>query len=442
MRNTLILLVLGLALGAYVYFYEYKGEESRQKEKEAAEKLIPLEADSIQAFDVLNAGSRYRFEKEGDNWRISQPVKTDAEQSVVESYLRTLTGAKKVRTVHVAGKDLPNFGLKTPRARVHVQSRAGRNDSLWIGAPTSFGGNIFVSKGDTVVFTTGQNLWTQTNKHLFDWRDKRVVHFDKESVKRFTLRNPRGDFEFEKENGTWHVRKPLDTKADDAAVRAVLNKLDFGRILDVTAESASSLKAYKLDQPNWRVELFTGENQARSGVSFSKPTGKTVYGKDDVRPHIFKVDTLFTAPLNKGLYGYRDKKLADFGTGNITRIMLENGGVSMEFKKDSASQWIRVGDTNAVKSFKITGLLNAVRGLKAASFVSEQGGNLRRYGLDKPRAVLELWAGDGLVARYAFGNRRGKQRYVHIPSTGQIVTVKEKDLDDILLTPDDMMKKK
>lgn len=441
MRNTLILLLIALAVGAYVYVYEYKGEEQRQKIKEREEKLIAPEKEEISAWEIYRGGDHYKFVREDGHWRITEPVSTGAEDVTVDGFLRDLTSAKKIRTIHVTGKDKTPYGLKRPEVRIRVEAGA-EHDSVFLGASSSFGDNIFAGKGDSVVFLTGAGLKRKAQKSLFDWRDKKALHFEKDAVRRIVLKSPRGAYEFKKAGVSWKLTRPVTDKADLGAVRAMLNKLDYANVLSIEAESAEDKKSYDLDKPAYVIELYQGENQSRSAVAFSAPRGKMAYGKDEARPQIFKVDTLFLEPFNKSLFAFREKKLTDFGTASIRRVTLLNDGVFMEFKKDTSSRWIGVNDTLEARDIKVTTLISAVSGLRAASFVAEKPKSLRRYGLEKPAAVVELFIDDKPEVRLEFGKVHGDRRYVRDALDGRVVTVKEKDLEDILLTHDQMYKTK
>ncbi len=441
MRNTLILFLVALALGAYVYFYEYKGEEQRQKAREKEEKLIAFDKAEINAWEVDNGGERIRFEKKEDRWYITAPVNTDADVSTVNAFLGVLTGAKKIRTFSVAGKNMEQYGLKNPRLRLRIQSVSGR-DSIYLGGEAAFGDNIYAARDDSLVMVTPATLKRNAQKSLFDWRDKKALHFDKEAVKRIELKTEKGTFRFVKEGMDWQLTLPVKSRADQGAVRAMLNKLDFGRILSVAAENAPDLSVWSLKKPAYRIDLYQGENQSRSGVSFSRPEGKMVYGKDDARPHIFKVDTLFMEPFNKTLYGFREKKIADFRPASIRRIVIRNGDETMTFVRDTSSQWIAADDSGKVRNIKITTMLSALSNLKARSFVDGDRSVLRKYGLSRPTTVIELYIDDNPELRLEFGREIRRARYARNALSGQIITVKQSDIKDILLSRDDLFKKK
>ncbi len=94
-RNTLMLLVLTVAVGAYVYFYEIKGGEKREKEKEAAGKLLDVKKDSVSAITLKPDG--VELKKTGGKWELMAPVQYQADEGTVNSLLYSLESAKRDR---------------------------------------------------------------------------------------------------------------------------------------------------------------------------------------------------------------------------------------------------------------------------------------------------------------------------------------------------------
>ncbi|NOX88567.1 MAG: DUF4340 domain-containing protein, partial [Calditrichaeota bacterium] len=310
MRNTIILIIVAIALGAYVYFYEIKGGEQREKEKAIAEKLFNVKKDSIDHIIIEQNGKTFEFKKTEDTWNILQPVKTMADESPVNSLLYSLTNTKKIRTFKAASNELGSYGLGERSIKVKFSGKGMDEKWLKIGDKTAVGSNVYVTKNDSEIVIVASTVKNNTDKSLFDWRDKKVIHFKSEKIKEFTLKNPYGKFRFVKEGSDWKITEPVETAGENSTINAVLNKLRYGRIKSVAAENPKNLSRYGLSNPAYRIELFSGVEKAKLGVSFSKLRGNKAYGKDDSRPHIFEVDSFFVKPFKKKLFDFRDKKIA------------------------------------------------------------------------------------------------------------------------------------
>lgn len=437
MRNTLILIGIALALGAYVWFYEIGGEEERLAQKEEQELVFPVERDSLVWFKINDFEKEFVFEKRDGTWMIMQPVETRADESSVNSFLSTLTSAKRERSFGAQPADLGQYGLQEPTMKIYVRTQNGSSDSLFLGGASSVGNKTFVSKGDTLVSLIPQTLKTNASKTLFSWRDKKVLHFDKNKVREIALKTPQGEFRLAG-NGGWHLEQPLETPADNDAVQAMLNKLEFGRIKSVETETASNAARYGLSRPAYRVELFSGPEKVKQEVAFSALKDGRAFGKENSQPHIFTVDSAFMAPFAKTLYDLRDKQLLRFDRTTVDHINLLYEGNLLRMVKDTSGAWQSM-EGQPLKTTIVSQLLGAVADLKVDQFVKETTLYTFPYGLTNPRGTLELFANKDKIVELQIGNTENGRVYLRKPESGQIVAVNESKLDKILISEDEVV---
>lgn len=438
MRKTVILVILAIALGAYVYFYEIRGGEKRDKEKEISEKLFSMEKDSIQVIKIFSPQGDFHFIRTPDGWQLEQPVKTQADESPINSLLSTLSNSKKERSFIIAEADKNQYGLGRWATRLYFESKDGTADSVRIGEKTNIGANIYVSNIDTVVHLVSQSLKTNAEKSLFDWRDKKPIHFKKDEVREFTLSNPQGSFTFIKDGSEWNLIKPIETNAEKSSVDAVLNKLDFNRIKSVLAEESSNLSGFGLDNPAYAIDLSLGAEKAKTRVIFSEVKDNVSNGKDSARPIVYTVDSTFIQPFKKDLFGFRDKKIIEFENDDITRLNLSHNNQVMTFVKDTSDNWtLNTGEK--AKQWKINSLLSTIRNLKAEKFVEENPRFFMNYGLVNPESRIELFAESGLVAELNLGFERDDFIYVYNPAFKPIVIIKKEKIKELFPLREDML---
>lgn len=430
MRKTITLLILAVALGAYVYFYEIKGGEERQKEKEIADQLFQFERDSVHTIAIRSPQGIFHFIKDADSWQIEHPVRTRADESPLNSLLSSLENAKKVSSFPIAKGSRDQYGLGDYATLIHLEMNDGRRDSIKIGEPTSIGGNVYVSNVDTIVHLVAQTIQSNAEKSLFDWRDKKPLHFTKANVREIELSNRHGHFTFVKEGNDWTITQPVETMAERSTVEAVLNKLDFSRIKSVEAEEAKNLSRFGLTKPAYHIDLFLGAEKAKSSVVFSEVKNNVSYGKDAARPIIFTVDSTFIEPFEKDLFAFRDKKIVDFETAKANRIVLSYENQVMIFVKDTVNNWSTVSGEKA-KNWKVTGLLSSINNLKAERFVEENPRYFMPYGLVNPENRIEIYADDERIAELNFGYTKKDLVYVQNPRKKAVVAIKDEKLKDL-----------
>jgi len=438
MRKTLSMLLVALLLAGYVYFYEIKGGEERAAIKQKAEKLISLKKDSVNVLDISGATGHFHFVKQDDGgWMLESPIATIADKNKVLSYITTLTTAKKTRTLTADKKDLGQYGLQNPFFNIRLQA-GSRKDSIRIGDNTSIGSSVFAGKGDSLVFMTQATVKSNARKSLFDWREQRIVLFNKAKVKEIRLKTPKGYFVLERK-GDWYLKKPIQTEADQTAVTEVLNKLNYGKMKKVETEQAEDLHKFHLNHPAYRISVF--ENGTKeANVILSAPVGDKVFGKDNVRPLVFSLDKAYVKTLDKTLFDLRDKRFNKAAVTGADKVEWHLKGKKTDVaQKNTGKLWILNG-TDTLETFKMNGLLNGIRALKATSFIPEKKSALKRYGLNKSPDSIILYKAGKVIDRLDFGRTEKDKRYIH--AGGQVVTVATTALKNILKPADSYKKQK
>lgn len=430
MRKTVVLFLIAVALGAYVYFYEIKGGREREKAQEYAEKVFHIKRDSVTAITISGASEVFKFVKTSDGWEITEPVKTDADESPINMLLSTVENLKKERTIAVSDQQLAEFGLGSSGRILELTMNNGKTERITIGDETNIGSNVYSSRIDTLVYIVPSSIRRNISKNLFEWRNKKAIKLDKNRVRELKLNNTYGSFTFEKEGGDWTITAPIKAKADNSKINAMLDKLDNGRIKRVVTEDAARLSQYKLNSPETRVDLFVGTERAQQGISFSQLTDNEAYGKDDARPHIFTIDSVFLKPFKQTLFNFRDKSIVDFQDTGVDRINLLFEDTLMTFTKDTTDSWMLVSGEN-VKNWKIDAVVRDYKNLKAKRFVEEDPRYLMPYGLTNPRGRVEIFSGNDKLSELDVGKSRGERVYVRNPRVGSVVEIDESDLDKI-----------
>jgi len=438
MRKSLTMLLIAVILAGYVYFYEIKGGEQRDAVKQKNEKLVALNKDSINVLDISGASGHFRFlKKDKGDWQIEKPIQADADKNAVEGFLSALTNAKKIRTFTAVKKNLGEYGLRTPFFQIHVQT-SSQEDSIFIGDNSGIGSNVFTGKGDSSVFLTPVSLKKGAQKTLFEWRDKRILLFDRSKVTEIRLSSPKGNFTFENTNG-WHLTLPLQTLADATTVDAMLNKLNSGRMKKVEAENANQLKKYKLVRPAFSVSLFEGADKIESRLIFSDSNGEGAFARDNARPMVFRLDKDFEKTFDKTLFDFRDKKFVDGMVTSADKVEWYLDGNKEMAQKDSSGTWLLNG-VDTLETFKMNSFLNKIRDLKATGFIGKKSSGLARYGLQKPANNIVFYKDDKTIAQLKFGKTAKENVYVQDVKNGQLVRVASASVKNLLKSADSYKK--
>ena len=229
LRNTLILFVILVALGTYVYFVEIKHHEKVEQAKQESKQLFNMEKDSVETLILDNSKGVFTVKKIQNEWRITDPVYTEADESTINTMLTSLLDAQKEAEFSLDEGDLSNYGLSDRAMYVRLNTFSGEQDSIWIGEKTPVGSFVFSFKNDSMVYTINQSVKTNFDKSLFDIRDKNLLHFNRDEVRRIVLNRPGQKIEFETTGASdWQILN-INRPADNGKISGLLGKLSSNK---------------------------------------------------------------------------------------------------------------------------------------------------------------------------------------------------------------------
>ncbi|HEY3132982.1 MAG TPA: DUF4340 domain-containing protein, partial [Acidobacteriota bacterium] len=183
MRRLLILVGILAALGAFVYFYEFRGKEEREKKEEASKKFIQLDADNASRVSLVRPKENpIVFVKNGTQWKMTQPIQTNADSTSVDGLLQSLASATSDRTIEKA--DLAKYGLKDPSVTVTVEEGT-KKQTIRLGEKDFSGSNVYAAReNEGNVYLIPDSAYIKATQSVTDFRDKSIFEFNTEGVDR------------------------------------------------------------------------------------------------------------------------------------------------------------------------------------------------------------------------------------------------------------------
>ena len=277
-KTNLLLTAMLLALAGFVYLYEIRGGEEREKSEEQGKKLLGVEADSVTALTLQPAG--IRLKKEAGKWRVVGPVEYAADLSSVESLLQRLESAQREREIAYEAEDFVLDGL-APEQRQIIVSHAGRSDTVFLGDknPTSSFVYARVNSKPQVVLTEVA-LWSNSDKSLEDWRDKKLAAFESYRADYVSLQYPETTIVCAKDTASeWQVTAPQNKKAKSWKVSNITSTLaGLQAVAFIDAPQAGDLARYGLDNPRARI-VVKEKGAELAQVLLGTVEGERVYAK-------------------------------------------------------------------------------------------------------------------------------------------------------------------
>ena len=427
--KTLVLFGLLAILAAYVYFYEIQGGEERGKAEEIAEKIIVFEPDSVVKMELRNIFNQFLFERFGDEWRVLKPVQTGADKSTIGGMMTAIKNMKKVRQFSIKPGEEKDYGLVGRSSLLIFEFKNGVRDSVRFGDDTPVGGNVFVSRGDTIVYTVASHLKNNVTKSLFDWRDKSIARVKESEVRELKLHNTKGFVHLTKEGNDWKILSPKEVSADNISVNALIRKFENGKAKSVISEKMDNPRVYNLANPLYTIDFYLGEGRAHKQIVMSGLENNTSNVKEDSRPQVMTVDSTFIRDIDKSFFDLRDKKIATFDKNIVDSVVVSQGDSTLFFVKDTSSTWMLSG-SQKVKNWKMDSFLNTINNLQAEKFLLEDVELTNRYNLNRPERKITCYC-EGKQIQQLLINSYKENKVAFCPSSKAVVEIQSSTYDNL-----------
>jgi Domain of unknown function (DUF4340) len=399
--RTWVALAVLAGLGAYIYFVERKKPAADAKEKVFG--LDDADAAKVVSLTIAHAdGETIQIKKDGEEWRMTQPVSVAADSSEVESLLRSLGSAEVDQTVVENPAGLGDFGLDKPRLTLSVVPQgAAAPLSLLLGNKTPDGGGVYAKVPPRArVFTVASYIESSFDKKPFDLRDRSVLHLKRDGVRTIQVDGPEGGYALARdEKGVWRFTRPVATQAGRWAVDGFLGTLEGLRMGSVAAEDAKDLAAFGLAKPARSVSLGLADGSSRRLEIGSSPSEGKVHAREASRSLVAVVPKAIVDDLAKGMGELRSKRVLDFSTYEVAGFDVEAGGVKRVYAKSTAkgddgldtSSWKRTApDAKALETKAVEDALFKLGGTEVAEFIDKPDPAPSAYGLDQPALRVSL----------------------------------------------------
>lgn len=246
--------------------------------------------------DDASPASKHVLVKDGDNWRLEEPVKATAHQANVASVLKNLQELK-VKERLTSDGDLQAAYAKhelTDDKAVHATFFAGeeKKHEFWFGKSGGRGQTARWTGADGVYLVDGYSsfLYTRDTK---GWRDLSIFKFEPDDVTAVTIENEHGSYELKKEGEEWtgklkKAKAPAATKIKDFEGSKVEDMLRAYKALNANGfGDGKKPEEVGLDEPLATVviqlsdgaqrKLVLGANAESSSRWARTPDKETIY---------------------------------------------------------------------------------------------------------------------------------------------------------------------
>lgn len=269
-----------------------------------------------------------------------------------------------------------------------------------------------------------------------------VVNFDHDKVDGIVIQNGDDRVELRKQEKRWRLEAPFKDQADSSAIESLLSDLESWQKYDTIAAKElegdkNRLNEFGVGKAKLRVKLLGKEMPAEILIGKDAALEGKVYVRLENAKDVFLAGKNVRDEVSKKPEEFRDKKLIDLNTAQISRAILKTPSGEMELQKN-AEQWAIIRPLRArADAQKVGDLLAQFTTAQIEQFVADDRGDLHPYGLAEPRASITFFTPDdkaGVTLQIGSANEKAKdQVFVRSVARGSVYTLPKK-IEDLLNT--------
>ncbi|NIA21472.1 MAG: DUF4340 domain-containing protein, partial [Anaerolineaceae bacterium] len=419
-----------------------KDSKVRELEKDLfalrEKRAIPLEGYKVEHLAIDLDGSAVVLDKSGGRWQIQVPEKAAAEDGQVSDLIERMGELKINKFVDGAdpkdaklGFDKP-YGTITFRHRGDVKDTSvlvGRNakaDQMWVlDVGTRVAGRV-----DPADVTPLKRTWLDLLKREI-WKagdDQRTSKLtwtrDGETV---TIVNTGS-----REKGVWKMTSPLAQDLDGEKASKLAEKFDrleaqkfLGR-----AEKAAD---FGLDKPQLRLEVtISSAAEPEKSVTHTllvTEAGGRCRAMTEGGRLVFEISKELIEELDKPL---TSKAWSEFDKERVIRLEVRGPNFELNFNRNGDQWSVDNVEGFSANSMRVRWVLGDLAKLEAKRVVRYSTKDLAQYGLDKPawRFRVKGLTVDKVLLVSATGP--GSDRYATIEGSGLVVTLSDKNVNQVI----------
>jgi hypothetical protein len=443
-RNLGIVMAIFLALGAYVYFYEIKGEKTREEAKEKDKKLFTFESKDVNRIDIQSAAGEISLQRDKDSWRLIKPLQAKADTFSADGLASDLASARIDRTIEEPNILWKTYGLDPASTRLSIQLSDGKKQPLDLGDKDFTDSSVFARiPGQNKVLVIGSSVLTSATKKLLDFRDKTTLEFKRDEVHDFAVSvKGKPSYRFEKNGEGWDIKEPISGRGERSEVDSILSELDSSKVTDFVENPEKDLKAYGLDSPEARLDLFLGGNRTRKTLLIGKKVDSEYYAKDDSREAIFKVKEDLYKKLNVDPLKIRDKKLVRFERADMTNLEVKMKDKEFLFFKGNNGKW-KMSRPEGKKGKYISEyrLFWPLEDLEGKEIIDQANWKDPKYGFDDPAVQIRLTDKNKKSIEILLGKTENNLVFARRSDLASVYKFDKKVLDDLNFKVEEIIEK-
>ena len=394
--------------------------------------LLNFSTGNIKRIQIISEKKNLEFKKKGAVWAISGDIGAQGDKDAIMNFLQSIQFSRVREFVDENLDSLESYGLNPPKLKLILESEKGEIHTLSLGNPKDGKGYYCKINDSKNIVLADTRLFDTLSQKTVEFLEKTLLVFDEKEILELSLRSGDETIRLVRgKNDNWDIQSPIKTTADLSTINSLLFDLKEAKITEFIKISLDIPKTFGLDTPrkSFSLKLKNGKTWA---LQFGNQTsnGKQIFANRTGESTVFSISKEVVNKLFRNLHDLRNKKLLDFESEEVNKILIKTSDKLFELKK-KGSEW-RLEEPEKIKTKHIGhDLIWTLKGLEFNSIVTPPlPENLA--GLDVPLFTISLWKNElEEVAALKVGKLFDQEQEYIVQTGNQQYRVKNKFLEAI-----------
>ena len=267
-------------------------------------------------------------------------------------------------------------------------------------------------------------------------QEKVFAGIQTDKIDELKITSDKGDVTtLKKEGGNWQLVAPASARADESQASGIVSALGQVEMTRVIDERAADLKQYGLETPRIEIDFKAAgdKDYRRLFIGDKAPTGGDLFARRNDDKKVFLIPSYQETTFNHSTFDLRDKIVLKFEPDKIDSLDVSAGGNTLQFTKDG-SEWKITQPLPARADYaSVEGLVGRLQSAAMKSIATESASpaDLKKFGLDKPAASVDLKMGSARAIFQVGSKAETNTVYARDASRSVVVTVDNALADEL-----------
>ncbi len=267
----------------------------------------------------------------------------------------------------------------------------------------------------------------------------KVVEIIRDDITQLEISRPGGETTTLKRSGggSWQLTSPAAVRVDQDAANTLADTFKTLSADRLVEEKNSDWAGFGLSAPKLTVTVTKKDGKAvKLSIGDEVPASGGSYARLDGDPRLFTLTSFNKSGVDKTMKDLQDRRLLPFDADKVSRVELTTGGATVEFGKNTKSEWQIVNPKPMrADGANVDDLVRRLKDIKLDASVSVEDAKKATEGFAKsaPAAIAKVTDASGT---YTFEVRKGKEDKYYGKGSGMEGTIEVvKDLGEAVTKP-------